>query len=85
MDNFVGAEFYRLYALADGNQRIRTMEKMLEFSRQCYLHCLRAWKADKAPSNKALKCSTIHTHTHPFNGSLPGLFEIPNTKQMRSI
>jgi len=32
MDNFVGAEFYRLYALADGNQRIRTMEKMLEFS-----------------------------------------------------
>ena len=29
---FVGAKFYCLHALADGNQRIRIREKTLEFS-----------------------------------------------------
>jgi len=34
--DFVGAMFYCLHALADGNQRIRIMEKMLEFSTVSY-------------------------------------------------
>jgi len=32
MDDLVNANFYCLYALADGNQRIQITEKMLEFS-----------------------------------------------------
>ena len=32
MDDFAGAKFYCPHALADGNQRIRIREKMLEFS-----------------------------------------------------
>jgi len=36
VEDFVGAKFYCLYALADGNQRIRIREKMLEFSLTVY-------------------------------------------------
>jgi len=32
LEDFVGAKFYCQHALADGNQRIRIREKMLEFS-----------------------------------------------------
>jgi len=32
MDDLANANFYCLYALADGNQRIQITEKMLEFS-----------------------------------------------------
>jgi len=32
MDDLVNANFYCLYAVADGNQRIQITEKMLEFS-----------------------------------------------------
>jgi len=32
LEDFVGAKFKRLHALADGNQYIRIGEKMLEFS-----------------------------------------------------
>jgi len=32
MKDFVGAKFYCLHVLADGNQRIRVREKTLEFS-----------------------------------------------------
>jgi len=32
LEDFVGAEFYCPHALADGNQRIRIREKMLELS-----------------------------------------------------
>jgi len=32
LEDFVGAKFYCLPALAGGNERIRIMEKMLEFS-----------------------------------------------------
>jgi len=32
MENFVGAKFYCLHALADSNKRIRIREKTLEFS-----------------------------------------------------
>jgi len=32
LEDFVGAKFYCLHALADGNHRIRFREKMLEFS-----------------------------------------------------
>jgi len=32
LDDFVGAKFYCLHAVADSNQRIRIGEKMLEFS-----------------------------------------------------
>jgi len=32
LEDFVGAKFKRLHALADGNQYIRIREKMLEFS-----------------------------------------------------
>ena len=32
LEFFVGAKFYCPHALADGNQRIRTREKTLEFS-----------------------------------------------------
>jgi len=43
-EDFVGAKFYCLHSLADGNQRIRIREKTLELSStvQCYLHCLHA-------------------------------------------
>jgi len=34
VDDFVGAKFYCPHALADGNQRIRIMEKILEFLRK---------------------------------------------------
>ena len=36
VEDFVGAKFYCLYALADGNQRIRIREKTLEFSPTVY-------------------------------------------------
>jgi len=32
LEDFVGANFYCLHSLADGNQRIQIREKMLEFS-----------------------------------------------------
>jgi len=32
VDDFVGAKFYCLHALADSNQRIRIREQMLQFS-----------------------------------------------------
>ena len=32
LEDFVGAKFYCLHALDDGNRRIRTREKTLEFS-----------------------------------------------------
>jgi len=32
LEDLVGAEFYYLHALADGNQRIRIRQKTLEFS-----------------------------------------------------
>jgi len=32
MEDFIGAKFYCLHALADGNQCIQTREKTLEFS-----------------------------------------------------
>ena len=32
LEDFVGAKFYCLHALADGNQRTRIRKKMLEFS-----------------------------------------------------
>jgi len=32
LKDFVGAKFYCLHALAEGNQHIRITEKMLEFS-----------------------------------------------------
>ena len=32
LEDFVGAKFYCLHALADGNQHIQIREKMLEFS-----------------------------------------------------
>jgi len=32
LEDFVGAKFYCLHALADSNQRVRIREKTLEFS-----------------------------------------------------
>jgi len=43
LEVFVGAKIYCPHALADGNQRIRIREKMLEFSPTVYLHCLRTF------------------------------------------
>ena len=41
LEDFVGAKFYCPHALADGNQRIRIMDKTLEFSSTVLsLHCL---------------------------------------------
>ena len=41
LEDFAGAKFYCLYALADSNKCIQIREKMPEFSQQCYLHHLR--------------------------------------------
>ena len=53
--DFVGAKFYCLHAFAEGNQRIRIMEKTLELS-SIVLSTL-------SPYHKSLKSSS-NTHTH---------------------
>ena len=57
LEDFVGAKFYCVHALADGNQHIRIREKTLEFS-STVLSALSRYLAIK--------------HTHPFNGPLSG-------------